>query len=63
MGNIQFYPTLIWSGVGLVLGGQIGARLMESLNGLIIMRLLLVVVLVLGVQLVIEGIGIWPESL
>ena len=63
MGNIQFYPTLIWSGIGLVLGGQIGARLMESLNGLIIMRLLLVVVLVLGVQLVIEGVGIWPESL
>jgi len=63
MGNIQFYPTLIWSGVGLILGGQIGARLMETLNGSIIMKLLLIVVLILGVQLVVEGVGLWPGSL
>ena len=63
MGNIQFYPTLLWSGAGLVLGGQIGARFMETLRGLIIMRLLLVVVLILGIQLVIQGVGLWPEVL
>ena len=62
MGNIQFYPTLIWSGVGLIIGGQIGARLMEAIRGIIIMRLLLVVVLILGVQLIVQGVGIWPGT-
>ena len=56
--NIEWYPTLVWGGIGLVLGGQIGARVAQRIKSFWILKLLLLVVLFLGVQLVLEGL--WP---
>lgn len=55
-GNIEWFPTFVFAGIGLVIGGQVGARIAPRIKGIWIMRLLLVVVLVLGVRLLIEGI-------
>jgi len=57
--NIEWYPTLVWGGIGLVLGGQIGARVAQRIKSFWILKLLLLVVLFLGIQLVLEGL--WPS--
>jgi hypothetical protein len=59
--NIEWYPTLLWAGLGLVLGGQIGARLTQRIKSFWILKLLLLVVLFLGLQLLLEGL--WPGLL
>ncbi|MCH8109881.1 MAG: sulfite exporter TauE/SafE family protein [Chloroflexi bacterium] len=56
MGHVDWFPTFVWAGIGLVAGGQVGARLAGKLKGVWILRLLMVIVLVLGIRLVIEGI-------
>ena len=56
IGNIEWFPTFIFAGIGLVTGGQIGARLSGKVQGPWIMRLLMFVILAMGVQLVIQGI-------
>ena len=56
LGHVDWYPTFVWAGIGLVAGGQIGARLATRFRGRWILRLLLVVVLALGIRLVVEGI-------
>ena len=56
LGHVEWWPTFVWAGIGLVAGGQVGARLAGRVNGVWIMRLLLVVVLALGVRLLIEGV-------
>ncbi len=56
-GHIEFFPTFVFTGIGLVLGGQLGARLTGRIKGKWILRLLLIVVLALGVKLLIQGIG------
>lgn len=56
--NIEWYPTLVWTGIGLVLGGQVGARVAQRIRSFWILKLLLLVVLFLGIQLVLEGL--WP---
>jgi len=56
LGHIDWYPTFVWAGMGFVAGGQIGARLSNKASGTWVLRLLLVVVLGLGIQLLIEGI-------
>ena len=60
LGNVDWYPTFIYSGVGLIIGGQIGARLMEYVKGSLILKILLFVVLIMGVYLILQGI--WPEQ-
>ena len=55
VGNIEWFPTFIFAGIGLVTGGQIGARLSGKVQGPWIMRLLMLVILAMGVQLVIQG--------
>ena len=57
LGHIDWFPTFLWAGIGLVAGGQIGARLAGVVTAKWILRLLLVVVLGLGIGLVIEGVG------
>ena len=59
--NIEWYPTLVWGGLGLVIGGQIGARLTQKIKSFWILKLLLLVVLFLGLQLLLEGL--WPGLL
>ena len=56
IGNIEWFPTFIFTGIGLVTGGQIGARLSGKVRGPWIMRILMLVILIMGVQLVIQGI-------
>ena len=57
LGNIEWFPTLVFVGIGLVVGGQIGARISGRIQGAWILRMLLVVVLVLGVRLIWQGIA------
>ena len=56
LGNIEWFPTFIFGGIGLVTGGQIGARLTGKVQGPWIMRLLMLVILILGIQLIVQGI-------
>ena len=56
LGHVDWFPTFVMAGVGLVAGGQIGARLAGRLGGAWILRLLLIVVLALGVRLILEGV-------
>lgn len=56
LGHIEWFPTFLLSGIGLIIGGQIGARLTGVIRGPRIMQLLLVVVFGLGIGLVIQGI-------
>ena len=55
IGNIEWFPTFVFAGIGLVTGGQIGARLSGKVQGPWIMRLLMFVILTMGVQLMIQG--------
>ena len=56
IGNIEWFPTFIFAGIGLVTGGQLGARLAGKVQGPWILRLLMLVILAMGVQLIIQGI-------
>ena len=56
LGHVDWFPTFVFAGIGLVIGGQIGARLTNRVKGAWILRLLLVLVLVLGIRLLIQGI-------
>ena len=56
LGHVDWYPTFVWAGIGFIAGGQTGARLAGRVRGTWVLRLLLVVVLVLGIRLLIEGI-------
>ncbi len=56
LGHVDWYPTFVWAGIGLVAGGQIGAQLAGKFKGIWIIRLLLIIVLILGIRLIIEGI-------
>ena len=60
LGNVDWYPAFVWSGMGLIIGGQVGARLMEVIRGIWILRILLLIVLVMGIQLIIQGV--WPQT-
>jgi len=55
LGHIEPFPTLVFGGIGLAVGGQIGARLSGRVKGAWIMRMLLVVVLALGIRLIWQG--------
>ena len=57
LGHIEWFPMLVFSGIGLVIGGQIGARISGRVRGAWVMRMLLVVVLILGLRLI--WLGVW----
>ncbi len=56
LGHIDL-PMLVLAGTGLVVGGQIGARISGRVRGVWILGMLIVVVLVLGVWLIWEGVS------
>jgi uncharacterized membrane protein YfcA len=56
LGHVEWFPTFVFASIGLILGGNLGARLTNKIKGPWIMRLLLVVVFALGLNLLIEGI-------
>lgn len=55
LGHVDWFPTMVFAGVGILLGGQIGARLAVKLRGEWILRLLVLLLLVIGGQLLYEG--------
>ena len=57
LGHIELFPTLLFIGVGLAVGGQIGAMLSGRIQGVWVMRMLLVVVLLLGLRLIWQGLA------
>ena len=64
LGDVIWFPTWLIGGIGLILGGQIGARLTDKIKGPWIMRLLTVIVFILGIQLIfMEGFGLDLSSL
>ncbi len=56
LGHIEWFPTLLFAGAGLVAGGQIGARISGRIGGIWVMRMLLAIVLILGVRLIWQGV-------
>ena len=56
LGNIELFPTLLFIGTGLAVGGQIGAMLSGRIGGVWVMRMLLVVVFLLGARLIWQGV-------
>ena len=56
LGHVDWYPTFVWIGAGLITGGQLGARMAPRLRGVWIIRMLVVVLLLLGVRLIVQGI-------
>ncbi len=50
------WQAFLWAGIGLVAGGQVGARLATRFRGVWILRLLAIVVLVLGIRLIWQGL-------
>jgi uncharacterized membrane protein YfcA len=56
LGHVEWWPTFALTGIGLVLGGQFGAKISGRVSGPWILRLLLIVVLLLGVRLIWQGV-------
>ena len=57
LGHVDWYPTFVWAGLGLIVGAQIGARLAGTVRTLWIVRMLVVLLLIVGVRLLLEGVG------
>ena len=57
LGHVDWYPTFVWTGLGLIVGAQIGARLAGTVRTLWIVRMLVALLLVVGVRLLVEGFG------
>ena len=58
-GNVEWYPVLVWSGAGLIIGSQLGVRLATFVNSKWITKVLALVLVVVGLQLVTQGI--WAD--
>ncbi|MDA1347954.1 MAG: sulfite exporter TauE/SafE family protein [Chloroflexi bacterium] len=57
LGHIDWYPTLIWAGLGVIVGGQVGAMLGGRLQSRSILWLLMVVLFALGTSLLVQGLA------
>lgn len=58
-GNVEWYPVFVWCGVGLIIGSQLGVRLSAFVNSKWITRVLALVLVAVGLQLVTQGI--WSD--
>ena len=56
LGHVDWYPTVVWAGLGMVAGSQIGAVLSPRVSGRWILRLLAVMLLIMGVRLLAQGV-------
>ena len=56
LSNVDWYPTFVWAGVGLVAGSQIGARLAAKVQTFWILRLLTALLAVMGARLLVQGL-------
>ena len=55
-GAVEWFPTLVFTGAGLIVGAQIGASLSNIVRGIWIMRLLMLLIFAMGAYLVVNGI-------
>ena len=56
LGHVDWYPTLVWAGIGLLVGGQMGARLSSLLGGVWILRLLVILLITMGLRVTAQGL-------
>ena len=56
LSNVDWYPTFLWAGIGLIVGGQLGARMAAKIQAQWIMRLLVLLLLIIGVRLLMQGV-------
>jgi len=56
LGHVDWFPTVVFAGLGILAGGQVGARLAVKLQGVWILRLLVLLLLVMGGQVLLDGI-------
>ena len=56
LGHVDWYPTVVWVGVGLLAGSQIGARLAATIQTAWILRMLIVLLLAMGTRLLVQGV-------
>ncbi len=55
LGHVEWFPVFAFTGVGLVVGGHVGAWAAGRVQSVWLMRTLVLMILVLGVRLVLEG--------
>ena len=55
LGHVDWYPAFVWTGLGLIVGGQAGALLSARVRSLWIFRMLIVLLLAVGIRLLIQG--------
>ena len=56
LGHVDWYPTFLWVGVGLLAGSQIGARLAARIQTFWILRLLTALLALMGARLLMQGL-------
>ena len=56
LGHVDWYPTFVWAGLGLVIGAQIGSRAAGIVQTLWIVRMLVILLVAVGVRLLVEGV-------
>lgn len=54
--HVDWYPTFFWVGAGMVIGSQTGARVAANLKSAWLIRILVVLLLVMGVRLLLQGL-------
>ena len=54
--HVQWFPTVVFAGVGILVGGQIGAWLAERVQSVWLVRLLVLLLFVMGGQVLFQGI-------
>lgn len=57
LGHVDWFPTVVFAGMGILVGGQVGARLAVRLRGVWILRLLILILVVMGGQMLF--VGLW----
>ncbi len=53
LGHVDWYPTLFWTGLGLIAGAQIGARMAATIRSEWITRMLVILLLAIGLNLLV----------
>ena len=56
LGHVDWYPTFVWTGLGLIFGAQAGALISLRVQSVWIFRLLIGLLLVAGVRLLMQGV-------
>ncbi len=55
-GAVELFPTLVFTGAGLIVGAQIGASLSNVVRGIWIMRVLMLLIFAMGAYLMVNGV-------